>query len=66
MENQKLAICEGECGEQFNKTELKQISDYKGKVMSVCQSCYLFVKAEREEEDEYNYVMGSNIYHKRT
>ena len=66
MENQNLETCEGECGNQFIKTELKKISDYKGNVISVCQSCYLFVKAERDEEIEYNYVMNGNICHKRT
>ena len=65
MENQKLTTCEGECGNQFIETELKQISDYEGKVISVCQSCYLFVKAEREEEAEYKYIMAGNICHKR-
>ena len=53
--------CEGECGVQFIKSQLKQIRDYEGNLISVCQSCYLFVKAEREEETEYNYVMGGNI-----
>ena len=66
MENQNLETCEGECGNQFIKTELKKINDYEGKLISVCQSYYLFVKAEREEETEYNYVMAGNIYNKRT
>ena len=66
MENLNLATCEGECGIQFIKTELKKITDCEGKLISVCQSCYLFTKAEREEETEYNYVMAGNIYNKRT
>jgi hypothetical protein len=65
MENQKLVTCEGECEEQFIKSELKQIAD-DGKLKLVCKFCYLFIKAEQEAESEYNYVMAGNVYNKIT
>jgi|LakMenE18May11ns_1017448.scaffolds.fasta_scaffold5691141_1 uncharacterized protein YbcC (UPF0753/DUF2309 family) len=66
METQKqLTTCEGECEEKFIKSELKEIAD-EGKIKLVCKFCYQFIKAEQESEDEYNYVMSGNVYHKRT
>ena len=65
MENQKFVTCEGECEEQFIKSELKQIAD-DGKLKLVCKYCHLFLRAEQEAESEYNYVMAGNVYNKIT